>query len=362
MSDDVDQDAPRPPGRLARFVRHAWWLHSFWALALGVGVMLFARKGIAHADKVLLVAGIAWLLVFVAVRFIVGPGNTSPDERLAKKGLRVVTNYLVKNLFQQMFFFQVPLYASSATWALDSPNWWLPLLLGGCAVLCTLDVVFDNYVLPNRPIAALLYGICLFALLNLILPLLTTLSHAQSLLAAGLAAPPAAALLRFRARSVLSPVGLLVTLAISGGVGAGAWVGRASIPPAPLAMAYGAVGHGTPGQYEVLPGKVTVLRATQLDALRCVTQIVDPSGAPDPLLHVWRLRGQVIAVLAPTDVATDEPHSRVLRSTLATLPADPVGAWSCTVETAEEQLVGRVAWTVRNGPTPPLDPATASGR
>jgi hypothetical protein len=154
-------------------------------------------------------------------------------------------------------------------------------------------------------------------------------------------------LLRFRARTVLSPVGILVTLAITGGVGAGAWVGRASIPPAPLAMAYGAVGHGTPGEYEVLPGKITVLRASQLDGLRCVTQIVDPSGAPDPLHHVWRQGERVVAVLVPTDVATDEPHSRVLRSTLATLPGDPLGAWSCSVETASGQLVGRVGWSVK---------------
>jgi hypothetical protein len=346
MSDDVDQDASRPSGRLARLLRHAWWLHSFWALALGVGVMLFARKGIAHAGKVLVAAGVAWILVFVAVRFVVPPGSVPTDERLARRGLRVVTSYLIKNLFQQMFFFQLPLYAASATWALDSANWWLPVLLGLCAVLSTLDVVFDQYILPNRPAAALLYGICLFALLNLILPLLTTLSHAQSLLLAGLAAPPAAALLRFRVRTVLAPLGLLVTLAIAGGVGAGAWLLRSAIPPAPLALVYGAVGHGAPGAYEVLPGKITVVRAGQLDELRCVTQLVDPSGAPDPLLHVWRHRGRIVATVAPTDVASDEPASRVLRSMLPALPEDPLGSWSCTVQTDEGQLVGRVSWKV----------------
>jgi len=344
---DVPAPPPPEPGRLHRLARKAWWLHSFWALAFGVGVMLFARKGIAHADKVLVAAGVAWLLVFVAVRFIVGPANTSPDEALAKKGLRVVTNYLIKNLFQQMFFFQVPLYASSATWALDSPNWWLPLLLSACAVLSTLDVIFDSFIMQNRPIAALLYGICLFSLLNLLLPLVTTLSHADALMAAALAAPPATALLTFSVRSVLRPLGLLITLGLTGGVGMGVWLGRAAVPPAPLAMPYGAVGHGTPGQYEVLPGRITVLRAGQLDGLRCVTQLIDPSGAPDRLVHVWRLRDQVLAVLAPTDVATDEPHSRVLRSALATLPADPVGPWTCTVKTADGQLVGRVAWTVK---------------
>jgi hypothetical protein len=332
---------------MRRFVRHAWWLHSFWALAFGVGVMLFARKGIAHADKVLVVAGVAWLLVFVAVRFIVGPSNTSPDEALAKKGLRVVTNYLVKNLFQQMYFFQLPLYASSATWALDSPNWWLPVLLGVGAVLSTLDVVFDNYVMPHRPLAALLFGICLFALLNLILPLVFELSHLNALVLAALATPLATALLSFRVGTVLQPIGLLVTLGVSLALGVGVWIGRAVVPPAPLAMVHGAVGHGTPGQYEVLPGVKTILRTAQLDGLRCVTQLVDPSGAPGGLVHVWRQRGRIVARLVPEPVASDEPASRVVRSTLAARPADPTGQWSCTLETADGQLVGRVAWTVR---------------
>jgi hypothetical protein len=347
VSSDYEDAGPSPPsGRLARLVRHAWWLHSFWALAFGVGVMLFARKGIAHADKVLVVAGVAWLFVFVAVRFIVGPGNTSPDEALARRGLRVVTHYVIKNLFQQMFFFQVPLYASSATWALDSPSWWLPVLLGVCAVLSTLDVVFDRYILPNRPVAALLYGVCLFALLNLILPLVFELSHAHALLIAALAAPPATALLTFRVRTVLRPVGLLLTLAIAGSLGVAAWLGRAAIPPAPLAMPYGAVGHGVPGQYEVLPGKITRLRANQLDGLRCVTELVDPSAGPDVLVHVWRFRGQVVATLPPVELASDEPRAKVLRTQLTTLPADPLGAWSCSLETSEGQIIGRVAWTV----------------
>jgi hypothetical protein len=343
----VDDEVAAPQsGRLARLVAHAWWLHSFWALAFGVGVMLFARKGIAHADKLLVVAGAAWLLVFVAVRFIVGPGNTSPDEALARRGLRVLTAYLVKNLFQQMYFFQLPLYASSATWALDSPNWWLPVLLGVCAVLSTLDVIFDRHILPRRPLTALVFGICLFALLNLILPLVFELSHLNALVLAALATPPATALLSFRVGAVLQPLGLLITLGASLALGVGVWIGRAAVPPAPLALVHGAVGHGTLGAYEVLPGVKTVLRAGQLDRLRCVTQLVDPSEAPGGWVHVWRWRGQVRARIVPETVTSDEPHAHVVRSFLADLPADPTGPWSCTVETADGQLVGRVAWRV----------------
>ncbi len=346
MFDHADESAPRPSGRLARLARRAWWLHSLGALGFGIGVMLFARKGLAHADKVLVVASLAWLLVFIALRFIVGPDNTAPDERLAKRGLRVVTNYVIKNLYQQMFFFQVPLYASSATWSLYSPNWWLPVLLAICAVLSTLDVIFDNVVMVHRWLAALLYGVCLFSLLNLVLPLVFGLPHLSALLAAAVATPPATALLTFPVRRVLRPVGLMLVLAATAGVAAGAWFGRAAVPPAPIAMSYGAVGHGAPGAYEVLPGKKTRLRAQQLDGLRCVTQLVEPGGLHDRIVHVWRGNGVTLARLVPEDVATDEPGSRVVRSVLPALPADVVGNWSCTAETADGQLVGRVAWTV----------------
>ena len=36
-----------PQGRLSRWIHKAWWLHSFGALFFGLGVMLFARKGLA---------------------------------------------------------------------------------------------------------------------------------------------------------------------------------------------------------------------------------------------------------------------------------------------------------------------------
>jgi hypothetical protein len=146
--------------RFKRWARKLWWLHSFGALSFGVGVMIFARKGLAYADKLLLVLAASWLLVFVALRFIVGPQNTKPDEKLARKGLRLVTNYVIKNLYQQMFFFLTPLYASSATWTLDSPNWWIAPVLLICAVLSTLDLVFDHFIMERRASSACSTSCC----------------------------------------------------------------------------------------------------------------------------------------------------------------------------------------------------------
>src|SRR6185436_5522765 len=118
------------------------------------------------------------------------------------------------------------------------------------------------------------------------------LSHLNALVLAALITPLATALLTFRVSTVVRPLGLLLTLGAVLGAGSAAWIGRAAVPPAPLAMSYGAVGHGAPGQYEVLPGRISVVRKSQLDGLRCVTVIVDPSGLHQPLVHVWRVRDQ----------------------------------------------------------------------
>ena len=76
---------PRPrAGRLQRLMQKAWWLHSFGALAFGAGVMMFARKGLDHADKVLTVLAVSWLLIFVAFRFIVGAANIETPGQRAK--------------------------------------------------------------------------------------------------------------------------------------------------------------------------------------------------------------------------------------------------------------------------------------
>ncbi len=336
----------RPQGRFERWLRRAWWLHSFFALGFGVFVMLFARKGLAYADKLLMILPISWLLLFIALRFIVGPANTSPDERVAKRGLRVVTNYIIKNLYQQMFFFLVPLYAASATWSMASRNFWLPPLLLACAVLSTLDVIFDHFIMGRRRLASVMYGICLFGVLNLMLPMVFGMTHLHALMIAAATTAPAIALLSFNVRDVFSAKGLGLTLAAAAGLTIAAWVGRAAIPPAPLALVEGAVGHGTPGSYEGLPGKKLYLREEQLDGLRCGTLASEPGGIHDDLVHVWRHNGELVSRVPVHPIDDDDPTTVLMRSVPDLVPPNAGGRWTCSLETADGQLVGVVPFTV----------------
>lgn len=339
--EDGAADPAPPPGRLKRILRKLWWLHSTFALSFGVGVMLFARAGLAHADKVMIALFASWLLLFIALRFIVGPANRRDDEHVVRKGLRVATNYVIKQFYQQMFFFLTPLYASSATWSFASWNWWLAPILLVCAVVSTMDLVFDHFIMERRWLASAMYGLAMFALLNVLLPLVMGVDHLTGLIVSAAATPASVALLGFSIRQVLSPQGALLTLAMTGTLLAGVWYGRTLIPPAPLAMTESAVGHGTPGSYECLPGSKHAIRQNQLDGLRCGSLLREPGGLKEPVVHVWIYRGHEVARIAPERVRCDG-DGVVFRSYFPKqqLPKDPTGMWSCETYTVGGQLVG----------------------
>ena len=357
-------DAAPLPGKLKRVLRRLWWFHSFFALSFGVGVMLFARAGLAHADKVLVALFASWLIMFIALRFIVGPTNRREQEGIGRKGVRVVTNYVIKQFYQQMFFFLTPLYASSATWSLSSWNWWIAPLLLICAVISTMDLVFDNFIMERRMLAAAMYGLAMFGVLNVLLPLVAGFDHLTGLVIAALATPTSVALLSFSLKQVLSPSGVLLTIGMSGALLGAVWYGRAFIPPAPLAMAETAIGHGTRGSYECMPGSKHTVRANQLDGLRCGSLLREPGGLKEGVVHVWTHRGKELTRITPEQLRCDG-DGMVFRSELPEklIPADATGRWSCSTFTLGGQLVGvrELEVLTPSGRSTETQPAPAAG-
>jgi hypothetical protein len=349
----ADPAAP-PPSRLKKLLRRVWWLHSFFALSFGIGVMLFARAGLAHADKVLVALFASWTLMFIALRFIVGPANRKEQEGLTRKGVRVATNYIIKQFYQQMFFFLTPIYASSATWSLSSLNWWIAPVLLVCAVISTMDLVFDNFIMERRLLASAMYGLAMFGVLNVMLPLVGGFDHLSGLVIAALATPASVALLSFSIRQVVAPQGALLTVTLTGALFGTVWFGRALIPPAPLAMPETAVGHGPVNPYECLPPSKIVLRAHQLDKLRCGSLLREPGGIKEPAIHVWTLDGREIDRVIPTRLPCDGDDTVFVSFiTPGRIPTDPTGTWVCTTLTEGGQLVGvRKFKVIRRDGTP----------
>jgi hypothetical protein len=352
--EDEEEEEPRDIKGVARWVlrKHGsklWWLHTAYALGLGAFVVTFAQKGFQHARWLAITISVAWLVVVLFFR-VFGTGARQ-DFATAWRGARVrflVMTYVLKNLYQGMLFFLLPFYWKSAT--LDAPNRWFVLLLGGCAVLSTLDLVFDRVLMRWKILASFFYGLTLFACLNLVIPALlpNTRTLWTVLSAAGITVLGFSTLhIPLDAFRHKAAVPLLVT-AVAAGVGL-SYACRAMIPPVPMHLSSAAVGPA------ILPDgrlamEVKALHASVIEQLLAVTDVMVPGGKGDRLHHVWRREDKEI-YRAPEETSRVEgPEGAVrLKSSLTgrNLPARLVGRWTVDVETEDGQLVGRVSFEVK---------------
>lgn len=326
-----------------------WWLHSAYALVLGMGVVLFAREGFGHARWLAVSLGVAWLLVVLLFRLTRHgdrPGAFDGAERTARARFYVMT-YALKNLYQGMLFFLLPFYWNSTTF--DSPNCWFVVVLAACAVVSTLDLVFDRVLMRRRWLASIFHGITLFGCLNLVTPALFPDTRTLwSLLAATTVAVVSFWTLHVTARQLKKRIYIaLFAASLCAGLGL-AFLGRAEIPPVPMYVSSAAV-----GPKQLADGRlamaVKTLHPSVVQELIAVTDVVVPGGKGDRLRHVWRRNGREVHRSSEDTSRIEGPKGRVrLRSTLSDrdLSGDLVGSWSVDVETEDGQLVGRTEFDV----------------
>jgi hypothetical protein len=370
---------------LKRHGRTLWWLHSGYALLLGVSVVLFAQKGFARARWLAASVLAAWLLVvalfrifgsrpakesFQDVRAGLPPENVrvgqqhEPASRLRPPSsmapsaqLRfLVMTYVLKNLYQGMLFFLLPFYWKSST--LTARNGAFVTLLAVCAVVATLDVVFDEIVMRRRILASIFHGFALFATMNLLIPALFSNTRTlHTLIAAAAITVLAFWTLHVTPRALLRNRNIALLVAtVAAGMGL-AYAGRTLVPPVPMHLAHAAVGP------VVLPDgrlvmEVKSLHTSAIRQLVAVTDVVAPGGVGDELRHVWRREGAIVRTMDATQVERgfagdaqlgDSPRGILrLRSMLGAEKLPPVlaGEWTVDVETRDGQLVGRIGFRV----------------
>lgn len=339
--------AERVRAFLKRHGRKLWWLHSAYALGLGTSVVAFAQKGFDHARWLAVSVGAAWLLVVLFFRLF-GSGERQRRLGAAKERLGFFAmTYALKNLYQGMFFFLLPFYWKSTTFG--SQNSFFIVLLGACALLSTLDVVFDRVVFRFRALASVFHGVALFGCLNLVVPALFPETRAVvALVVASLVSAlgfwtihvSGATLRDKRALGLIAVSSMAVVMLV--------YQARGAMPAVPTYVAHGAVGP------IVLPDgrlgmEVRRLQPTVIDKLIAVTDVVAPGGKGDRLVHVWRHDGHEVQRAAETTTRVDGPSGTIrLRSGMSgrQLPDTLIGSWTVDVETQDGQLVGRVAFDV----------------
>jgi len=353
--------APSPRDRVKKFLkahgRKLWWMHSAYALGLGVTVVTFAQKGFDHARWLAVTASAAWLLVVLFFRLF-GSGRAQSHQHAAASSYGVklrffAMTYALKNLYQGMLFFLLPFYWKSTTF--DSPNSWFVILLGSCALLSTLDIVFDRVVFKFRALASVFHAVALFGCCVLIVPALFPDTRTlTSLLTATAIAVIAFWTVHMDLKMLRDKRWLALFAVTLGGAISIAYAGRSVVPPVPMYLAHGAVGpillaDGRLGM------EVRDLHPSVIDKLIAITDVVVPGGKGDRLVHVWRHNGHEVHRATESTlrvVAANESKDKGtirLRSGLTPdrqLPALLLGSWSVDVETQDGQLVGRVSFSV----------------
>ena len=333
---------------LERHANKLWWLHSLYAMGLGTFVVLYAQKGYDHARWLTVSLGAGWIVLLVFFR-IYGTGDVQAQRRGAGRRAKVsfyVMTYVLKNLYQGMLFFLLPFYWRTAV--LDAPTRWFVLALAILAVLSTLDVVFDQFLMRWKLGASIAYFFILFACLDLVIPALLPDTRAVlSLMGAAAIAAIVFWTMHTPLSAFLRPAGvLLFMLAVSTAV-ATAYFGRRVIPPVPMHVATGAVGP------ELLPDgrlamHVSTLHRDFIREMHALTDVVTPGGRGERLFHVWRHEGVEVQRGAIEPSGDPPPGTVRLRSTLHALDLDEdiSGEWSVDVVTEDDQLIGRVSFLV----------------
>ena len=320
---------------LAAHGTRLWWLHSAYALALGIAAMWLGARHYAFLRLAFAQVVAIWVTSLLLPQV---PRLERVSPR-ARHGLRLAINYIHRNFYQQVLFFILPVYYASAT--LGSRQAAFLALLALAAVLSTLDVVYDRHVSVRPMAAAALLAFSVFACVNVALPVLWRIGHVPAMRIAAAAAALGFATvlgrwpdLRRRRTAVL--VGLAAAALV-----AAIELARPLIPPAPLTVAWAEFGLGLEGRAPAIREPVTSVAPGWSGRLFVVTAVRAPLGLEDRIRHRWRLDGRPLHASPFYRVTGGRPQGYRLWTSLVLRDLPARGRVRVDVETEGGQLVGR---------------------
>ena len=279
----------KPPlaGWFRRHKEKLWWFHSGYALLLGIGIMWLGARNYNYLRVTVLHVGFIWLSSIFLPRLLLHPRVSA---RWAAR-LRLVVNFFNKNLYQQVLFFILPIYYVSAT--LSSGNFIFVVALGLSALLSTLDIIYDRHLSARRSLTAIFFAFNLFAMINVMLPVLWSVSNTWTTRIAALLAALGFA-------TLYNPLSRWKRLRVAfGALAACSFValvesGRAYIPPAPLRLV--GAEFGSAFQRESMRAEQALSELVDDQAVRLwsVTAIRAPLGLKEKVQHRWFQNGRLL--------------------------------------------------------------------
>jgi hypothetical protein len=324
---------------------HPWllwvqrWGISVASLLSGVLTLFLFRRGIEYFP---------WFIGYLLLLWLAGVVFAHARQVLRARRplvMGLVVDYSVQTLLHWVLLFLIPIYYASTT--LGSRNMWFLLALVAGTLLTAVDPWYRAVHLRYRRIELLLFWFGLLASLNVAFPLIG-IESTWGLLLSG-AASVTALLPAFR-RAPEAPwtPALLCTAGGAVLVVSLLWLLRPWIPPAPLRLARATFAQAVVRLEPVQPvSRVSVSEVRQWGGLSCFTAIVAPAGIREPILHVWRRDGVVVATIPLSPILGGLRGGFRTYSRRVDMGNDPVGSWWVDVLTAHHQLIGRVRLTVR---------------
>ncbi len=314
-----------------------WMLHSVWALATGVAVVVLARERYAFVPWVVVFLGVTWgsTLFFGRSAEHESEEQESPSPGLAGE----VTSYVTRSLYQETLFFLLPFYAYSTVVA--SRNVLFLGLLGGLALLSCIDLFFDRWLRTKPVFGMVFFATVAFSALNLILPMLLSLSPRvatpiAAVLALGSAIPLAwKSGVRSRAGQVRMALAAAVILFVAIGV-------PSVVPPVPLRM-QGATFSNTIDRETLALGD-TLAGTVSADAigprLVVLVEVFAPGSVPATVRLEWSRNGEVVHTSRDVAIVAHEWRFRVWDAWLPEGGRVPAGPYRVTLRTADGRIFG----------------------
>ena len=319
-----------------------WWVHSLWALALGVAVMWLGASNFLWLRLAAIHVVVIWSASMLLANFVDRPDHQS----VWWHRLRLVINYVTKNFYQQILFFILPIYAGSAT--IGSGNVGFIVLVGVSALLSTLDIFYDRYLTRRRTLNALFFAFNLFAALAVALPILASVSNAWALRTASVAAVLGYVTIALRP-SELARRRALVTSAAGALVLAGViQVAMPFVPPAPLRLTDSQFSTGFDRRRFEAVGAIGVIPEGWTGRLYAVTSLHAPLGLEDAVELRWFKGGRPLWKSSSHDFVGGRREGFRLWSSVLISSSDPPGPVRLDVVTGAGQLVGRATLPVES--------------
>lgn len=326
-----------------------WMLHSVWALATGVAVVLLARERYAFVPWVVVFLGLTWASTLFFGRSAEHEIEEEAEEEARERaaagqppapGLaHEVTSYVTRSLYQETLFFLLPFYAYSTV--VSSINVVFLGLLGGLALLSCLDLWFDRWLRTKPVFAMVFFAIVAFSAVNLILPMLLSLPPRLATPVAALAAVGSAVPLALKNGSVGRGA------AVRMGVAAAAILGVALgvpgvVPPVPLRMQNAAFSNDIERESlalgDTLEGTVAADRIG--DRLVVLVEVFAPGSVPTTVRLEWTRDGEPIHRSRDVEIVAHEWRFRVWDAWLPDGGRVPPGHYVVTLRTSTGRIFG----------------------